>query len=317
MPQDVELHPTGMVKYQECGKRFDLETISRVVPQWRVPQALNGTAIHRTIAWFHLGNWDATEDEVRHKYAESFAKAIEDPYYVEERGVPVKWPDGSDPQFAAAEFAADALEMIEGYRKDPRNRAAKVVAVEVEWSMGWDGFNWAGTIDQIRVEKDRLVVVDLKSGQNRPPAAFLALWPQGLTYARAVHGDGAEHAHVSPRKTFAALPDLPVEKMVWVHLRDYVPYKRKTTRQGRVYLAGDLRGQAYYDAPVTPAALQAHAKEMSAFADAVRAGRFDRRPSIQNCARCSVRNVCLATFGEYESGALSSLLSQEEVEDNE
>jgi len=102
---------------------------------------------------------------------------------------------------------------------------------------------------------------------------------------------------------------MDVGRVTWLHLRDYIPYRKNGARaDGTAYRKGDQRGPAYYSLEVTPQLLDAHAREIALFAKAVEAGRFERRPSNYQCSRCKVTEACLRAFmGSLDAEAVKGL----------
>lgn len=310
MSEPLELHLSTLDDWRGCGKRFELSTLRRVAPLWRHPAALNGTAIHRLIEAVHAEElWDAPRADMAELYAAAFHFAVECPTYEHERGVPVWWGKAQDERGGMAEYAADALEMIDGYRADIRNRAARLVLSEARWRADMAGHRWAGMLDQARELGDGAVeLVDLKSGRTRLADVPLRLWGQGLGYAIALgHAEfmPMEHAAAEPWRSF----ELKVSRVTWLQLRDYVPYLKGGRRSdGTSYVKGDLRGRAHYSVAVTPETLRAQAEEMRLFAEAIAAGRFERRPSNYQCGMCRVQEACLTQFyGTLDEETVRSL----------
>lgn len=308
------LHPSSLVQWQSCGRQFEIETMRRVPPAWRHPSALNGTAIHRVIDLVHSRNlWNVDRAAIAAVYRECFSWAVLNPVREEEANVPVFWGEHRDEETAFPRLAADGLDMINGYRHDPRNREAKILVSEGKWRATFGGFDWEGTIDQARDLGDGTVqLVDLKSGQERMNATSLALWPQGFTYVLAL-----AHAVFRPIAADQFAPWTPlklnVSRLSWLHLRDYIPYLKASRRGSVEYKRGDLRGPAFYDVEVTKQALSSHVREIGMFAQAVASGRFERRPSTYQCSRCKVAATCLKDFyGSLDEATIKSLRITEE-----
>ncbi len=298
------LHPSSMADWQGCGKRFWLSSVERVRPEWRHPATLNGTAIHSVIESIHsLRLWDASREDLAPLWSSAFDIAELQPSYEEEKGVLVWWGEYQDRAGAKAAMAADALDMLDGYRTDLQNRNAEVLAAEARWRATFGGFDWEGTLDQARAFGENTVeVVDFKSGRERLTGPAFRMWPQGLSYALALaHAlfrplDAPEHA---PWKSL----NLDVTRVTWLHLRDYIPYKKSGHRGGGTpYVKGERKGPAHYSLEITPKMLEEHAKEVSLFAKAVEAGRFERRPSNYQCSRCKVAERCLRDFTDHIDG---------------
>jgi RecB family exonuclease len=307
MIASIELHLTSMQDWQGCGHRFELTELRGAAPQSRSPKAINGTAIHRVIDQVHKHNlWEAGRDTIAEFYAAAFREAIDQPARESEVGVEIAWGEHLDAATAQAAFAGDALAMIDGYRVDVRNRLADLIVSECEWRATFASRAWAGRIDQARRLQDGTVqVVDLKSGAEKISATALQLWMQGLGYSVAL--ENAEFRHIGNGNGEWKPLHLPVSKVTWLHLRDYIPYLRGgKTKNGGTYKAGDHRGPAFYNLEVTDQAKRSVLREMQLFSDAVEAGRFERRPSVYQCSRCKVTAACLREFGVPE-GATSDV----------
>jgi len=289
-------HPTDLATWQACPHRFDILRMRGEKPSWRHVAALNGTAIHSVVRKIHERALWAAEDEkeIKRLYLSEFQRAIDEPRFPSEANVPVWWGDGRGIEDAILEFGGDAICMLEGYRNDPRNQSARILLCEQTWTATLAGEPWEGTPDQIRfICPGHVEIVDLKTDAKRIHPTSLMMWPQGLTYAL-----GIEIGTFTSPEPDTHL-DVQVDRMTWLHLRDYVPYQRRGKRSdGTPYLAGDLRGDAFYSVNVTRQMLESHQREMELFALAVRDDRFERRPAggPLSCAMCKVSDRCLSSF---------------------
>lgn len=311
MIQVPSLHPSNMMVWQGCGKQFDLEIMHGVAPKFLHPAAVNGTALHVVFDHIHTDNlWDATEDVLATMYKDSFHWAIANPSVEKDRGLPVRWGDLQDEFTAAAKMAADAMAMINGYRRDLRNRLAKVLITEGRWRANFAGFDWEGRLDQARdLGEGKTELIDWKSGVDNVEEPFLAMWPQGLTYAIA-----SENAEFMKRGTDVWTPlHLSVTKCTYVKLRDYIPYEKAGKKKGGTFKRGDLRGPVFRTVEITPQILASHIQEMRFFSEAVHNGRVERRPSTYQCNRCRVAERCLRDFrGSLDQDTMLKLKVTEE-----
>ena len=73
-----------------------------------------------------------------------------------------------------AAYEANAIEILDGYRKRPENQNAKVLYSETEFRVKISGYIFTGTIDQVRENEDgSLELIDIKSSKRFPPVAYL------------------------------------------------------------------------------------------------------------------------------------------------
>lgn len=297
---DGAFHPSDFEKWRGCDKRFELEVLHGEPSRTLHPKSVNGTAIHTVIEWMHSGidGWRPESTDkviVANQYRAAFARAIEHPRMERDRGLPVAWGDYIDEDHARATFATEALDMLKGYANDPRNQTAQIAAMHRQWRAEIDGNMWAGEIDRLDYEPGgTYTICDFKSGAKLNPVP-LAMWHQ-LIYAIG----------------YQMATGNKVKRVRWIALPDYVPYLRSgKTKDGREYRAGQMRGPAYYDVEVNDVVLTGMREEMRMFADAVRAGRFPRRPSNYQCSMCGVSDACVAGFRASFRGVNPSLVAYE------
>lgn len=317
MRRDGAFHLSDFSGWRGCDKRYELEVLGGATPAFRHPAALNGVAIHRVVDQVHAHElWDIDSEGLSDAWAAAFEWAIEHPVNPEEAGVPIRWGEFMDEAHARSTFARDALAMVRGYMADPRNREAEVLVAHGRWRAKIGGALWAGELDQVRRESDgSYSVIDLKTGQDRPSGPPLELWAQ-VGYSLALRD--AEFLRFDDEGEVVWTPiSIQPRRVAWLHMRDYIPYLRSgKTSSGRTYRAGEMRGQAFYYVDVNAQSLEGIAREMGLFTSSVARGDFPRRPSSYECARCHVRERCLASYrGEIDAAALR--LTEEDFQDGQ
>lgn len=305
MRSDGAFHLSDFAAWRQCDKRYELEVVGRTPPAWRSPQGINGTAIHRVADVIHAEKlWNASRFTLAPIYHDAFRWAIEHPVRDEERETPIFWGEYMNEETASAAFAGDAMLMLEGYAADERNQNAFILASHSRWRATFAGVPWAGEIDRIDINEDgTATIVDLKSAKSKPNEIEMALWTQ-LAYAMFMRSGMVKKIADDDSVTWKAV-DLDVRSVVWLHLRDYVPYlKNGKTTSGRVYSKGERRGPAYYETMITTDAYAAMAREMDLFVRAVGRGEFPRRPGT-HCSYCKVAERCLTQYRGHIAGALN------------
>lgn len=317
MIQIPPLHPSNMMVWQACGKQFDLEVLHGVPPAFLHPAAVNGTALHIVLDRVHRDNlWESPEDQIGTLYKDAFHWAVENPSMDKDRGLPIRWGKLQDEFTAHSNMSAEGMDMINGYRRDPRNRTAKVQITEGRWRANLAGIPWEGRLDQARDRGDGTSeLLDWKSGVDNVTDLFLSMWPQGLTYAIA-----SENAEFMQGGTDEWKPlHLSVKQCTYVKLRDYIPYLKSGSRKdGSTYKKGDVRGPVFRSIEITPQVLASHLQEMRFFSEAVRSGRVERRPSTYQCNRCRVWERCVRDFrGSLDQDTVSKFKVTEEDYDTQ
>lgn len=293
-----------------CAQRFAFRKRAAVDPSARVTERVSwkpalGNARHETIRRYltdpaqrvlrgTMPSLDALEECVRAE----LQRAAD--------GLPVEWYD-DDP----AKELRDAAVMIGGLLADLPSRVAEIVFCEApflaEIDSGTKGASYwlVGTVDFVyRDHAGALVLADFKSGAQRLHQIILDHGYQFGIYAhaleRGVFLPGTEH-----ERQVAAFPDA----LFVVHLRDYLPYQKKTsktverpeeveffgTARGRKVTleAGQRRGPAWYRARRSPEDVARLRHSIRNIVSTVRLGRFVEAID-EHCVRCDFRDRCLS-----------------------
>ncbi len=271
-----------------CPWQAKLKYLDQVPEERENIKALRGTVIHQTANRIHRENaWNSSVDLYREIWGEVVGKAnLPDELF--EPGP--RSPSEHD------KLQTDGETMVTAYVE--RNRNAYVEATEIPFRMLLQGpdkaYRFAGTQDQLRrgggpnphpqIQVGRpLEVWDLKSGAAAPSPAFLHRNKQLGAYGLAVE-QGWFMFDDGPLR-FGEQP----ERLVWYHLQNLVPYKRKT--KGKE--VGELRGDPVYETHRTPADYALLQKELIAIITQVRNGIWWRAESNFNCSMCRVSRACM------------------------
>ena len=186
-----------------------------------------------------------------------------------------------------------AVAMIIGALRTTVERAESIVGVEVPWSAQLDAYHLAGTMDLIyRRRGDAAVCIsDWKSGERRLHPVLLDHGYQVGSYAYAL-----EHGTLWPRTERATVIGAPPAEISIVHLRDFVPYVKKTSRAK----PGDLRGPGWYASRRTSSDVARLRVSLKTVVGTVRMGRFLEQLGEQ-CSRCPFRTDCLTAGHELDA----------------
>jgi len=177
------------------------------------------------------------------------------------------------------EIAPEVYELVEAYIR--HNSGLEVIHSEVGFTFNINSYEIAGTIDLIYRNADgKMVLRDIKTDSTEPSPGFLARDIQfSIYYLGAVRGLNIK-------------PDI----IEWYHARNLVPYKRKSTKNGVQFQAGDVRGN-----PTIPVSRQMDdipeiEKEIRYIIQAIRFRIFPMRPlkfgHMCPCNACEVSEHC-------------------------
>jgi len=169
------------------------------------------------------------------------------------------------------------MELVNVYTNN--NRGLEVLHSEVSFEFPINSYTITGTIDLVyRDAQGRIVLRDIKTDSTEPSPDFLARDIQfSIYYLGAIRGLGIK-------------PDI----LEWYHLRNLVPYKKTTTRNGVQYQAGEIRGDPSFIVARSEEDIPTIEKEIRCLIQAIRFNIFPMRPlKIGHMCPC---NFCEATF---------------------
>lgn len=221
----IPLRQSLLNQYLFCPKSWQLEHLQKQKPEHRSHAALHGSVVHELLHQLCTHNWDL---DPRTAYPD-----LLDTMEFEDE-IPVDW---NHRESESAKYCAEAVSMIDGYRRKAYNQDARVILSEAPFTVKIGRVLFTGTVDQIRENLDgTLELIDFKTSQRVPPQVALHNSYQFILYSLAM----LLGQFPTPEGTmeFRRLPDFAT----WYHLRNHIPYKRKTTVGERVYQKGDEKG---------------------------------------------------------------------------
>jgi len=197
-----------------------------------------------------------------------------------ESDIPVYWK--TDREKTIREFEANAIEILDGYRRKRENIEADVLYAEQEFRVKIAGYWFTGTIDQLRRNADgTLELIDFKSGRQQPTVAFLHndwqlnLYLYALRYGEVKVAD----EWFKPK----LLPDFTS----WYFLRGH-ELRKRTTINGN---AGEEKGPTLIRTEKGLMELRRFRKEMEMLLKVMlRDWHF---PNTNHCQICNYTRYCL------------------------
>ena len=284
-----QLRQSLLNQYLFCPKSFQLEHLQNCRPGYRSHAALNGSVVHELLHRMNNGHWNLNPEWMYNEVLRQLE--FEGP----EQLIPVDW---NNRDVEVSRYREDAVEIITNYRLKPYNRDAKVILSETPFTVKIGRVEFTGTVDQIRKNPDgKLELIDFKSSARTPNDAALASSYQLILYSLAMLY-GTFHEPNGPIQ-FLQLPDYAT----WYHLRQHIPYKRKTTVGDQVYQKGDEKpGDPRHRICITSEMIAAFRRDVSKISRAINEGIFPRVASTATCSLCKFAQACQQ---DKEQGALN------------
>ncbi|HET9443723.1 MAG TPA: PD-(D/E)XK nuclease family protein [Acidimicrobiales bacterium] len=163
LPLPSSLTPSKVSSFKECALAFRFSAIDRL-PEPPSPWAVKGTLVHRAL---ELLFWE----EPAGRRSRAAAAARLERAWAELAGHPELVGLGLDGE-AAAEFRAEAEQLLDGYFRLEDPDAVRVVGVELLLEARLGDLRLRGIIDRLELDADgELVITDYKTGRS-PGASF-------------------------------------------------------------------------------------------------------------------------------------------------
>lgn len=173
----------------------------------------------------------------------------------------------------------EVCELVDAYVE--HNQGIEVVGSEIPFEFNINSYQITGTVDLIYKDRNGLIVLrDIKTDSAEPSSNILARDIQfSIYFLGALRGLGIK-------------PDL----LEWYQVRNAVPYKRKTTKNGVKFHPGDARGN-----PIIPVSRKIEdvpiiEREIRYIIQGIRFNIFPMRPFklgyFSSCSDCDVRKFC-------------------------
>ena len=218
----IELRQSTIKDYLLCPLMFRFKHIEGIDPNWRNSAMLHGSALHKIIELLHSENWNL---DIEATYRRVFHELE---FESEESHIPVFMKDDME------KLVANAIELIEGYKRNPKNQNIKVLYAEQKFRVKIGGYTFTGTIDQVRENPDgTLELLDFKSGKQMPTLPFLYNDWQLNLYTSAL-----KYGELEIKGRWVKTNILP-DYSSWYFLRAH-EIRKRTTKNGN---KGDEKGE--------------------------------------------------------------------------
>ena len=272
-PKDRPFHQSDFSTFLTCKWQFKLSRLDEVEPEARSIALVNGSAVHETIHILHTQNaWKHYADVFDEEWDEQLKRDIELPLVGEEKTEKLK---------------VESKELIANYI--PKNKDLDVVYSEVHFGDMIGKYATRGIMDQVIWTKGgKWLLRDLKTDAQAPALDYLMKNYQFGMYSHALLRGYLE----LPGGERVNIGQMPM--VSWYQLRNLVPYKRKSTKGGITYNAGDLRGDPNMVVPITEEHMPYFESEIKKMIQQIRFGIFYREPrKTGSCVGfCRYTNAC-------------------------
>jgi RecB family exonuclease len=186
--QTIQLRQSTIKDYLNCPLMFRFRHLDKLTPEHRNPAALHGSAIHKLLYMIHDDKWNLNVEQYYRDVFEHYEFGKN-----RESRISVKWKD-RDKELPA--FEANAVEIIDNYRKHDGNQQASILYAEQRFRVKVSGYIFTGTIDQVRKYSDGTIeLLDFKSSKQRPNELAmhndwqLALYQYAMRYGEVLVDD--------------------------------------------------------------------------------------------------------------------------------
>lgn len=177
------------------------------------------------------------------------------------------------------EIRDEVAELVDVYIQ--HNSDLDVVHSEIEFGFKLCRYEIQGTVDLIYRDKNSQTVLrDVKTDQAEPTPEYLSRDLQfSIYYLGALKGLGIQ-----------------VDRLEWFHVRNLIPYKRKTVKNGVEFQPGDIRGNPSIPVSRKVEDIPNIKQEIKYFIQAITHGVLPMRPlkigRFCPCDGCEVGEYC-------------------------
>lgn len=222
--KSIELRQSTIKDYLSCPLMFRFKHIDKIQPNWRNPAMLHGSVLHKILELLHTSDWALRVEPL---YREVF-----DYFEYEESTIPVYWKGEREKELN--KLVINAIEIIEGYRRNLKNQNIKVLYSEQKFRVKIAGYTFTGTIDQVRENVDGSIeLLDFKSNKQMPTMPFLYNDHQLNLYTYAL-----KYGEVEINGKWLK-PNLLPDYSSWYFLRAH-EIRKRTTKNGKI---GEEKGR--------------------------------------------------------------------------
>ncbi len=273
---DEPLRQSTIYGYLRCPYQHHLRTTDPTTQSFQHPAAVFGTAVHDLIRQMHEGDWDL---DLESYFLEAFDMA-------EKGSKPLRWKDEAKER---AQYLADAVAILDGYRSKDYNRECRVLMAEATFTVRIGRHTVTGTVDQVRKCSDgSIVLVDFKTSKAAPPQMYVDLDYQLSLYAYALqHGTFLVDGKL-------VTPKITPDRLTLYFLRHHIPYKRATNGKA----AGEEKGDPRISTTRTTEQFRVLKKDVNCVARMIRLGIYPRSPDPLKCGCCGYAEACLSAARE-------------------
>ena len=157
----IELRQSTLKTWLSCPLMYKFRHIDGLEPAFRYPGTVHGSALHMVLKQLHEGEWNG---DLRALYTKALNHYL---YAGDESHIPVRWKGDMHKEIES--LKANAVEILENYRSKDYNKNAVVLFSETRFRSRILGYEFTGTIDQVRLNPDNSVeLLDFKSSAQRP-----------------------------------------------------------------------------------------------------------------------------------------------------
>ena len=272
--ETIELRQSTLKTWLSCPLMYKFRHIDKLEPAFRYPATIHGSALHLVLKQLHEGEWNGDLQSL-------YTKALNHYLYAsDESHIPVRWK--GDMHKEIEKLKNNAVEILENYRSKDYNKNAVVLFSEVQFRVKILGYEFTGTIDQVRLNPDNSVeLLDFKSSAQRPNHYAIPNDIQLTLYAYALKYGELLVDGIWVR------PNMLVDSVGIYFLRAHEVYKRKTGDA----LPGDEKGDPFIRTTKSIQDLRAFRQEIRAQLSAMVKPWY--YPNTASCAFCSYATHCI------------------------
>jgi RecB family exonuclease len=273
--ETIELRQSTLKTWSSCALMYKFRFIDKLEPAFRYPATIHGSALHLVLKQLHEGEWSGDLQSL-------YTKALNHYLYAsDESHIPVRWK--GDMHKEIEKLKNNAVEILENYRSKDYNKNAVVLFSEVQFRVKILGYEFTGTIDQVRLNPDNSVeLLDFKSSAQRPNHYAIPNDIQLTLYAYAL-----KYGELLVDGIWVKT-NMLVDTVGIYFLRAHEVYKRKVPGKE----IGDEKGDPFIRTTKSINDLRAFRHEIRAQLSAMVKPWY--YPNTASCAFCSYATHCIS-----------------------
>ena len=282
----IELRQSTLKTFLSCSLMYSYIHIHKLEPEFRYAATIHGSALHLVLKWLHEGEWDGNLELL-------YTKALNHYLYASsESHIPVRWK--KDKQSDIVNLTRNAVEILTNYREKEYNKRAVVLFNEAKFKVKVLGYEFTGTIDQVRKNPDGSIeLIDFKSSAQRPNMYAVKNDLQLTLYSYAIR-----HGSLLIDDIWVK-PNILVDSVGIYFLRAHEVYKRKVPGKQ----IGDEKGDPFIRTTKDMQALRAFRHEVRSLLSGMLKPAKHNGESIYfantvSCSFCAYKSHCEARNSE-------------------